>query len=107
MNNTKKKFLAFLVLSWMLEGVGNANQTTLMCGGKYIGYDDQFIYLNWQKDKKEFKDKLLIQDRPNKALKVSLATSDTLTLYPSKKYLSYWLYGKERLVYFCKDIKLK
>ena len=55
----------------------------------------------------EFKDKLLIQDRPNKALKVSLATSDTLTLYPSKKYLSYWLYGKERLVYLCKDIKLK
>ena len=72
-----------------------------------IGYDDQFIYLNWQKDKKKFKDKLLIQDGPNKALKVSLATSDTLTLYPSKKYLSYWLYGKERLVYFCKDIDLK
>jgi hypothetical protein len=35
-------------------------------------------------DKKEFKDKLLIQDRDNKALKVSLATSDTLTLYPIK-----------------------
>ena len=93
-----KKFLAFLVLSWIFGGVGNANQTTLMCGGKYIGYDDQFIYLNWQKDKKEFKDKLLIQDRPNKALKVSLASSDTLTLYPNKKYISYWLYGKERLV---------
>ena len=96
-----------MVLVLMRGGLAEANQNTLMCGGKYIGYDDRFIYLNWQKDKKEFKDKLLIQDRPNKALKVSLATSDTLTLYPSKKYLSYWLYGKERLVYFCKDIDLK
>ena len=102
-----KKLLTLLALFLILGGVGNANQITLMCGGKYIGYDDQFIYLNWQKDKKVFKDKLLIQDRPNKALKVSLATSDTLTLYPSKKYLSYWLYGKERIVYFCKDIDLK
>ena len=102
-----KKFLAFLVLSWIFEGVGNANQTTLMCGGKYIGYDDQFIYLNWEQDKHKFKDKLFIKERDNGSLKVSLATSDTLTLYPSKKYLSYWLYGKERLVYLCKDIKLK
>ena len=78
-----------------------------MCGGKYIGYDDQFIYLNWQKDKKEFKDKLFIKDKDNGSLQVSLATSDTLTLYPNKKYLSYWLYGKERMVYLCKDIDLK
>ena len=103
----KKLLFLIFVLDLLIGGIAVANQTTLMCGGKYIGYDDQFIYLNWQKDKKEFKDKLFIQDRPNKALKVSLATSDTLTLYPSKKYLSYWLYGKERLVYFCKDIKLK
>ena len=102
----KKISYLILVLCLLFAGVAAANQTTLMCGGKYIGYDDQFIYLNWQKDKKVFKDKLLIQDRPNKALKVSLATSDTLTLYPNKKYLSYWLYGKERIVYFCKDIDL-
>ena len=91
----------------MLGGVASANQTTLMCGGKYIGYDDQFIYLNWQKDKKEFKDKLFIKDKDNGSLQVSLATSDTLMLYPNKKYISYWLYGKERLVYLCKNIKLK
>ena len=103
----KNFFLLTLILILIFSGVAVANQTTLMCGGKYIGYDDQIIYLNWQKDKKVFKDKLLIQDKPNKALKVSLATSDTLTLYPSKKYLSYWLYGKERIVYFCKDIDLK
>ena len=102
-----KKLLTILVLVLMWTETIRAEQITLMCGGKYIGYDDQFIYLNWQKNKKKFKDKLLIQDRPNKALKVSLATSDTLTLYPSKKYLSYWLYGKERLVYFCKNIDLK
>jgi len=91
----------------MFGGVASANQTTLMCGGKYIGYDDQFIYLNWQQDKHKFKDKLFIKERDNGSLKVSLASSDTLTLYPNKKYLSYWLYGKERIVYFCKDIELK
>ena len=103
----KKISYLILVLGLLFAGVAVANQTTLMCGGKYIGYDDQFIYLNWQEDKKEFKDKLLIQDRANKALKISLATSDTLMLYPNKKYLSYWLYGKKRLVYVCKDIDLK
>ena len=102
-----KKLITILVLVFAWTETIRAEQITLMCGGKYIGYDDQFIYLNWQKEKKEFKDKLLIQDRPNKALKVSLATSDTLTLYPNKKYLSYWLYGKERIVYFCKNIDLK
>ena len=103
-----KKLLSLIFVLGLLFGeIAVANQTTLMCGGKYIGYDDQFIYLNWQEDKKEFKDKLLIQDRANKALKISLATSDTLMLYPNKKYLSYWLYGKKRLVYVCKDIDLK
>lgn len=103
-----KKFLFFvLFLGWLSSGVASANQTTLMCGGKYIGYDDQFIYLNWQQDKHKFKDKLFIKERDNGSLKVSLASSDTLTLYPNKKYLSYWLYGKERIVYFCKDIELK
>ena len=103
----KKIIYLTLVLVLMRGGLAESNQTTLMCGGKYIGYDDQFIYLNWLKNKKEFKDKLFIQDRTNKALKVSLATSDTLILHPSKKYLSYWLYGKERLVYLCKNIDLK
>jgi len=102
-----KKIIPFLAISWMFSEVANANQTTLMCGGKYIGYDDQFIYLNWQHDKHKFKDKLFIKERDNGSLKVSLASSDTLTLYPNKKYLSYWLYGKERIVYFCKDIELK
>ena len=102
-----KKLISILVMGLLLCGVAVANQTTLMCGGKYIGYDDQFIYLNWQKDKKEFKDKLFIKDKDNGFLQVSLATSDTLMLYPNKKYLSYWLYGKERMVYLCKNIELK
>ena len=103
-----KKLLSLIFVLGLLFGeIAVANQTTLMCGGKYIGYDDQFIYLNWQQNKQKFKDKLFINDKNNEFLQVSLATSDTLTLYPSKKYLSYWLYGKERLVYFCKDIKLK
>ena len=103
----KNFFLLTLILILIFSGVAVANQTTLMCGGKYIGYDDQFIYLNWEQDKHKFKDKLFIKERDNGSLKVSLASSDTLTLYPNKKYISYWLYGKERLVYLCKDIKLK
>jgi hypothetical protein len=43
-----KKLLTLLALILIFSGVAVANQTTLMCGGKYIGYDDQFIYLNWQ-----------------------------------------------------------
>ena len=101
--------LSYLIFSafFLFSQIVNANPITLICGGKYIGYDDQFIYLNWQKDKKEFKDKLFIKDKDNGFLQVSLATSDTLMLYPNKKYLSYWLYGKERMVYLCKDIELK
>lgn len=102
-----KKLITFLILSLTISEVANANPITLMCGGKYIGYDDQFIYLNWQQDKHKFEDKLFIKEKDNGSLKVSLASSDTLTLYPNKKYLSYWLYGKERIVYFCKDIQLK
>ena len=103
----KKISYLILALGLLFGEIAVANQTTLMCGGKYIGYDDQFIYLNWQQKKQKFKDKLFIKDKNNESLQVSLATSDTLMLYPNKKYLSYWLYGKKRIVYVCKDIDLK
>ena len=103
----KKLLFLIFVLDLLIGGIAVANQTTLMCGGKYIGYDDQFIYLNWQQNKQKFKDKLFIKDKNNGSLQVSLATSDTLMLYPNKKYLSYWLYGQKRMVYLCKDIELK
>ena len=95
-----KKVMSFLALSLMLGEVAVANQTTLMCGGKYIGYDDQFIYLNW--DKNKFLDKLPIIDRADSLLVTSLPSSEKLFLNTKKKFLSYWLNGKERIGYLCK-----
>ena len=99
-----KKLLTILVLVLMWTETIRAEQITLMCGGKYIGYDDQFIYLNWQKDKKKFKDKLFIIDSIDNFLVTTLPTSEKLLLNTKKKYLSYWLNGKERIGYLCKTV---
>lgn len=100
------RFLFALFFFISFHNIAASQQNTLMCGGKYIGYDEKFIYLNWKQDKKEFQNKLFIKDKKDGYLQVSLATSDILMLYPKKKYLSYWLYGKERIVYLCKNINL-
>ena len=101
------KIISAIIICLFFSAVAGAQQITLKCGGKYVGYDDQFIYLNWEADEEAFRDKLFIKDRQNGSIQVSLATSETLTLYPYKKYLSYWYYGKERIVNFRKDISLK
>ena len=49
-----KNLIILLLLGFFITNIGYAQTTTLMCGGKYIGYDDEFIYLNWNKDKKIF-----------------------------------------------------
>ena len=102
-----KNLTILLLLGFFITNVGYAKTTTLMCGGKYIGYDDQFIYLNWNKDKKIFKDKIFIRDKKDNSIIATLATSDTIRLYYKKKYLSYSLYGKERIVYLCKVDEMK
>ena len=100
-----KKLLSLIFVLGLLFGeIAVANQTTLMCGGKYIGYDDQFIYINWEEYNKNFRDKLKIIDKQDTILVTKLSTSDTLVLFTKKKYLSYWLYGKERIGYLCKKI---
>jgi len=94
-----------LVLVFVWTGVARAEeQIILMCGGKYIGYDDQFIFLNWQKDRNKFKDKLFIIDRIDNFLVTTLPTAEKLLLNTKRKYLSYWLNGKERIGYLCKTI---
>ena len=100
----KKLFSLILVLGLLFGEIAVANQTILMCGGKYIGYDDQFIYINWEEYNKNFRDKLKIIDKQDTILVTKLSTSDTLVLFTKKKYLSYWLYGKERIGYLCKKI---
>ena len=100
-----KKLLSLIFVLGLLFGeIAVANQTILMCGGKYIGYDDQFIYINWEEYNKNFRDKLKIIDKQDTILVTKLSTSDTLVLFTKKKYLSYWLYGKERIGYLCKKI---
>lgn len=101
-----KNLTILLLLGFFITNVGYAQTTTLICGGKYIGYDDEFIYLNWNKDKKIFKDKIFIRDKKDNSIIATLATSDTIRLYYKKKYLSYSLYGKEKIVYLCKNIEL-
>ena len=100
----KKISYLILALGLLFGEIAVANQTTLMCGGKYIGYDDQFIYINWEEYNKNFRDKLKIIDKQDTILVTKLSTSDTLVLFTKKKYLSYWLYGKERIGYLCKKI---
>ena len=100
----KKLFSLIMVLGLLFGEIAVANQTILMCGGKYIGYDDQFIYINWEEYNKNFRDKLKIIDKQDTILVTKLSTSDTLVLFTKKKYLSYWLYGKERIGYLCKKI---
>ena len=102
-----KKLLTLLALFLILGGVAVANQTTLMCGGKYIGYDDQFIYLNWQADKKEFRDKISIRERSNKYIMATLPTSDKIEIKNNGRYITYYVYGRERINYLCTKVKLE
>lgn len=101
MNKTSSLILALYLL---VNIEARAELKTLQCGGKYIGYDDQFIYINWEEYNKNFRDKLKIIDKQDTILVTKLSTSDTLVLFTKKKYLSYWLYGKERIGYLCKKI---
>ena len=99
-----KPLLTFLTLLLMLGGVASAaNMNIIKCGG-YVGYDDEFIYLNWQEDKKEFRDKLLIRERRNKYIMAALPTSDKIEIKNNGRYITYSVYGKERINYLCRKI---
>ena len=100
-----KKILTFLTLFLMLGGVASANMTVIKCGG-YVGYDDKFIYLNWKEDKKEFRDKLPIRERAEKSIMATLPTSDKIEIKNNGRYITYSVYGRERINYLCRKVKL-
>ena len=102
-----KKLLTFLTLFLMLGGAASANMTVIKCGG-YVGYDDKFIYLNWQEDQKEFRYKLPIRERAEKYIMATLPTSDKIEIKKNVRYyIAYSVYGRERINYLCRKVKLE
>jgi hypothetical protein len=101
------KILSIVILGFFVGSIAYADQkSVLKCGGKYIGYDDKFLYLNWQEDEHKFKDKVLIKEKTETSLIASLPRSDKIELNIKKKYISYSFFGKEKLVLLCKKFEL-
>ena len=101
-----KYLLTFITLFLMLGGLASANMTIIKCGG-YVGYDEKFIYLNWQENRKEFRDKLLIRERRDKYIMATLPTSDKIEIKNNGRYITYFVYGRERINYLCTKVKLE
>jgi hypothetical protein len=101
-----KRFLATVLVVFVSSNTYADQKSVLKCGGKYIGYDDKFLYLNWQEDDHKFKDKVLIKEITYTSLIASLPRSDKIELNIKKKYISYSFFGKEKLVLLCKKFEL-
>jgi hypothetical protein len=101
-----KKLLTYITLLLLLGGAASANMTIIKCGG-YVGYDEKFIYLNWQKDKKQFRDKIAIRERSDKYIMATLPTSDKIEIKNNGRYITYYVYGRERINYLCTKVKLE
>ena len=101
-----KRFLATVLVVFVSSNTYADQKSVLKCGGKYIGYDDKFLYLNWQEDDHKFKDKVLIKEKTDTSLIASLPRSDKIELNIKKKYISYSFFGKEKLVLLCKKFEL-
>ena len=98
--------LLALVLALMWGARANANMTIIKCGG-YVGYDEKFIYLNWQEDKKQFRDKISIRERSDKYIMATLPTSDKIEIKNNGRYITYYVYCRERINYLCTKVKLE
>ena len=101
-----KKLLTYITLLLLLGGAASANMTIIKCGG-YVGYDEKFIYLNWQEDKKQFRDKITIRERSDKYIMATLPTSDKIEIKNNGRYITYYVYGRERINYLCTKVKLE
>jgi hypothetical protein len=101
-----KKLLTYITLLLLLGGAASANMTIIKCGG-YVGYDEKFIYLNWQEDKKQFRDKIAIRERSDKYIMATLPTSDKIEIKNNGRYITYYVYGRERINYLCTKVKLE
>ena len=101
-----KKLLTYITLLLLLGGAASANMTIIKCGG-YVGYDEKFIYLNWQENKKQFRDKIAIRERSDKYIMATLPTSDKIEIKNNGRYITYYVYGRERINYLCTKVKLE
>ena len=101
-----KTLLAILVLYLLWGAPANANMAIIKCGG-YVGYDEKFIYLNWQENKKQFRDKIAIRERSDKYIMATLPTSDKIEIKNNGRYITYYVYGRERINYLCTKVKLE
>ena len=83
-----KKIVLVLVLGLFVSSNTYADQkNVLKCGGKYVGYNDNFLYLNWQENEHQFKDKVLIKDCLNMILKTTEGGKKKLNLSKINKQL--------------------
>ena len=67
--------ILLIILLFLQAPVFAANMNIIKCGG-YVGYDEKFIYLNWQEDKKQFRDKISIRERSDKYIMATLPRSE-------------------------------
>ena len=100
------KLISIMLLGLLWGAPANANMTIIKCGG-YVGYDEKFIYLNWQEDKKQFRDKISIRERSDKYIMATLPTSDKIEIKNNGRYITYYVYGRERINYLCTKVKLE
>ena len=98
--------ILLIILLFLQAPVFAANMTVIKCGG-YVGYDEKFIYLNWQEDKKQFRDKISIRERSDKYIMATLPTSDKIEIKNNGRYITYYVYGRERINYLCTKVKLE
>ena len=98
--------ILLIILLFLQAPVFAANMNIIKCGG-YVGYDEKFIYLNWQADKKEFRDKISIRERSDKYIMATLPTSDKIEIKNNGRYITYYVYGRERINYLCTKVKLE
>ena len=101
-----KKIVKYLCLFILIGEIANANMNIIKCGS-YVGYDEKFIYLNWQENKKQFRDKIAIRERSDKYIMATLPTSDKIEIKNNGRYITYYVYGRERINYLCTKVKLE
>ena len=101
-----KKIVKYLCLFILIGEIANANMNIIQFGG-YVGYDEKYIYLNWQEDKKQFRDKIAIRERSDKYIMATLPTSDKIEIKNNGRYITYYVYGRERINYLCTKVKLE
>ena len=96
------RYLIFLLIFSFTTFANEKN--LMMCGGSIISYDNQYIYLNFDKEKHKFNDKVYIKENSNNILSASLPSTEKIEINLEKMYLSYSILGKDKIKSLCKKI---